>query len=186
MSIYLETKRLVIRDYNKGDFDEYFRLKNDEKTMFYLQDIMLRDELEARVDFENVLQDKEIDDRKFYFLHMELKSNHEQIGSIGYTVSGQTPVGKLVHAGYFSYPKYWGNGYMTEAFQEVIRYAFEENNVYRVTTGCIKENKGSERVMLKCGLIKEAEHVNYQWHDGKMRTRLEYRLLKSEWEGMCR
>lgn len=28
---------------------------------------------------------------------------------------------------------------------------------------------------------KEAEHVDYEWHDGKMKTRLEYRLLKSEW-----
>lgn len=36
--------------------------------------------------------------------------------------------------------------------------------------------------MQKCGLIKEAEHVDYEWHDGKMKTRLEYRLLKREWE----
>ena len=44
------------------------------------------------------------------------------------------------------------------------------------------ENVGSERVMQKCGLIKEAEHVDYEWHDDRMKTRLEYRLLKSEWE----
>lgn len=44
------------------------------------------------------------------------------------------------------------------------------------------ENKGSERVMQKNGLIKEAEHIDYEWHDGKMKTRLEYRLLKHEWE----
>jgi len=36
--------------------------------------------------------------------------------------------------------------------------------------------------MQKCGLIKEAEHVDYEWHDGRMKTRLEYRLLKGEWE----
>lgn len=44
------------------------------------------------------------------------------------------------------------------------------------------ENKGSERVMQKNGLIKEAEHIDYECHDGKMKTRLEYRLLKHEWE----
>lgn len=63
-----------------------------------------------------------------------------------------------------------------------IAFAFDENDVYRVTTGCLAENVGSERVMQKCGLIKEAEHVDYEWHDDKMKTRLEYRLLKSEWE----
>ena len=35
--------------------------------------------------------------------------------------------------------------------------------------------------MKKSGLIKEAEHIDYEWHDGKMKTRLEYRLLKREW-----
>ena len=34
--IYLETERLILRDYREDDFDEYFRLKTDEKTMFSL------------------------------------------------------------------------------------------------------------------------------------------------------
>ena len=62
-----------------------------------------------------------------------------------------------------------------------IDFAFLENNVYRITTGCLSENVGSERVMQKCGLIKEAEHVDWEWHEGKMKTRLEYRLLRNEW-----
>lgn len=39
-----------------------------------------------------------------------------------------------------------------------------------------------KKVMQKCGLIKEAEHADWEWHDGKLKTRLEYRLLKSEWK----
>ena len=74
-------------------------------------------------------------------------------------------------------------GYVTEAFKKVLEYAFTENDVYRVTTGCLAENIGSEKVMIKCGLIKEAEHLDWEWHDGKMKTRLEYRLLKNEWQG---
>ncbi|MBR5938411.1 MAG: GNAT family N-acetyltransferase [Clostridiales bacterium] len=46
-------------------------------------------------------------------------------------------------------PKYWGNGYTSEAANRVLAFAFEENNVYRVTTGCLAENRGSERVMQK-------------------------------------
>lgn len=67
------------------------------------------------------------------------------------------------------------------SFKKVIEFAFLENNVYRISTGCLTENIGSEKVMQKCGLIKEAEHIDYEWHDGKMKTRLEYRLLKKEW-----
>lgn len=180
--IYLETERLILRDYCEDDFDEYFRLKTDEKTMYYLQDIQLFSKEEADEDFQMVLEDMKKLDRKFYFLHMELKESHEQVGSVGYTVTDNTPAGKLVHAGYFTYPKFWGNGYTTEALKRVLEFAFTEHDVYRVTTGCLAENVGSERVMQKCGLIKEAEHVDYEWHDGKMKTRLEYRLLKQEWE----
>ena len=180
--IYLETERLILRDYREDDFDEYFRLKTDEKTMYYLQDIQLFSIEEADEDFQMVLEDMKKPDRKFYFLHMELKGSHEQVGSVGYTVTENTPAGKLVHAGYFTYPKFWGNGYTTEALKQVLEFAFTKHDVYRVTTGCLAENVGSERVMQKCGLIKEAEHVDYEWHDGKMKTRLEYRLLKQEWE----
>ena len=66
----------------------------------------------------------------------------------------------------------------------VLRYCFTRGEVYRVTTGCLAENRGSEGVMRKCGLVKEAEHLDWEWHDGRMKTRLEYRLLKREWESL--
>ena len=123
----------------------------------------------------------ESEDRQFYFLHIELKETHEQIGSVGYTVVDNTPIGKIVHLGYFTYPKFWGNGYMTEAVNRLLKFAFTENNVYCINTGCLAENKGSEKVMLNNGFIREAEKPEYEWHDDKMKTRLEYRLLKSEY-----
>ena len=180
--ICLETERLILRDYCEDDFDSYYQLKADSKTMYYLQDIQLHTKEEAKEDFHQVLEDMSKPDRRFYFLHIELKDSHEQVGSVGYTVTDDTPVGKLVGAGYFIYPRFWGKGYTTEAFGRVLAFAFSDHNVYRLSTGCLAENKGSERVMQKCGLIKEAEHIDYEWHDGKMRTRLEYRLLKREWE----
>lgn len=180
--IHLETERLILRDYEEADFDEYCRLKMDAATMYYLQDIQIHSIEEGKEDFRRVLSDRTSPARRYYFLHMELKDTHEQVGSIGYTVTANTPVGKLVHLGYFSYPKFWGKGYTTEALGKVLEFGFTRNNVYRVTTGCLKDNIGSERVMQKNGFIKEAEHVDDEWHDGKMKTRLEYRLLKKEWE----
>lgn len=178
----LETERLLLRDYERRDKSAYYKLKSDADTMYYLQDIQLFSEKEAEADFERVLEDIKSTDRKYYFFHVVLKASQEQIGSVGYTVVDDTPLGKLVHAGYFMYPRFWNHGYMTEAFFKVLEFAFRENNVYRVTTGCLAENAGSERVMQKCGMIKEAEHVNWEWHDGRMKTRVEYRLLREEWE----
>ena len=180
--IRLETERLCLRDYTEADFEAYYKLKTDDRTMYYLQDIKLGDRETAWDEFRDVLADRESGHRQYYFLHMEIKETHEQVGSIGYTVVDDTPVGKIVHLGYFTYPEFWGKGYTSEALGKVLEYAFTEDNVYRVTTGCLKENAGSERVMQNNGMIKEAEHVDYEWHDGRMKTRLEYRLLKKEWE----
>lgn len=179
--LLLKTERLILRDYEMADKEAYYRLKSDPETMYYLQDIQLYSMEEAEIEFQNTLNDLNSKNRQFYFLHIELKSSHEQIGSIGYTVMDNTPIGKLVHMGYFTYPQYWNKGYITEALTKLLDFAFHKNNVYRVTTGCLLENFGSEKVMKKCGFIKEAEHIHWEWHDGKMKTRVEYRLLRDEW-----
>lgn len=71
--LYLETERLILRDYKETDFADYYRLKSDDKTMYYLQDIKLSNAQEARADFNMVLEDMKKSDRKFYFLHIELR-----------------------------------------------------------------------------------------------------------------
>jgi ribosomal-protein-alanine N-acetyltransferase len=96
-------------------------------------------------------------------------------------VTKTTPIGKFVGAGYFILPEYHGQGFMTEALGEVIRFAFTEDGVFRISTGCLIENRASERVMQKCGFIKEAVYKSYTWHDGRIKDRVEYRLLKEEW-----
>lgn len=52
----------------------------------------------------------------------------------------------------------------------------------RISCGCIKDDIGSEKVMVKCNMTKEAEFKSFVWHDGKLKDRVEYRLLKSEWQ----
>ena len=42
--IYLETERLIIRDYTKNDAEEYSRLMADEQVMYYLHAYLNLDE----------------------------------------------------------------------------------------------------------------------------------------------
>ena len=65
--IYLETERLILRDYREDDFLEYYQLKSDSKTMYYLQDIQIFTKEEAYEDFHMVLEDMKKPDRKFFF-----------------------------------------------------------------------------------------------------------------------
>ena len=179
--ITLQTERLILRDHRLDDLTTHHQLLSDASAMYYLPDLMTSSTEESRVNLIRCIVDIHNPDRSKYFLRMELQSTKEHIGEIGYTVTEATPIGKLVNLGYFIYPRYWNNGYVTEAVKEILRFAFEENEVYRIATGCLKENIGSERVMQKCGLIKEAEYKELIWHDGRLKDRVEYRLLREEW-----
>ena len=55
--IYLETDRLILRDYSADDIDAYYRLKTDEQTMYYMQDIKCTSIEQAKDEFTEVLED---------------------------------------------------------------------------------------------------------------------------------
>ena len=180
--INLHTERTIIRDHCYEDLLPHHALFSDKTAMYYLQDIATSTIEESKRNLQNAINEIDQPNRKFYFLRIEEKDSKEHIGEIGYTVTKFTPLGKLVGMGYFIRPKFWNKGYTTEALHELIRFAFEENDVLRISCGCIKDNIGSEKVMMKCGMIKEAEFKSFIWHDGKLKDRVEYRLLKSEWK----
>jgi [ribosomal protein S5]-alanine N-acetyltransferase len=180
--IKLFTDRLIIRDYVIDDLENHHKLLSDPIVMYYLPDIKTDNIIESRENLTKVLNDQGQKERYLYHLIIENKNTNEFIGGIGYTVSNNTPFGKLVHMGYFILQNYWNKGYTTEALKRVMKFGFEENNVYRIHTGCIKENKYSEKIMQKCGFIKEAEFKEYVFHDGKFKDRVEYRMLKNEWK----
>jgi ribosomal-protein-alanine N-acetyltransferase len=179
--IKLFTDRLIIRDYIINDLGNYHEILSDNNVMYYLQDIKTKNIDESEENFMKVINDQKSNERKFFHFKVETKNINEFIGSIGYTLLENTPFGKLVHMGYFIMEKYWNNGYTTEAVKKLVEFAFNENNVYRIHTGCFKENIFSERIMQNLGFIKEAEFKEYVLHDGKLKDRVEYRLLKHEW-----
>lgn len=181
MRIYFDTTHLIIRDHNDEDIVSHHKLLMNKKVMYYTPELYTSCYQNSLENLKNSIQEIYAVNRKLYYFRIELKETGEHIGEIGYDVVLDTPVGKVVHVGYFLYDRFWNKGYATEALLELMRFAFEENNVIRIATGCLKENVASERVMMKCGMIKEAEKIMCEWHDGELKTRVEYRLLKKEW-----
>jgi len=180
--VKLYTDRLIIRDYILDDLETNHELLSSNIVMYYLQDIKTSTIEETRENLLTLIDDQKSKERKYYCFRIENKETNEFIGSIGYTVLDNTPYGKLVHLGYFIKEIYWNKGYTTEALKRTIDFSFNENNVYRIHTGCLKDNISSEKIMKKCGFIKEAEFKEYVFHDGKLKDRVEYRMLKNDWK----
>jgi ribosomal-protein-alanine N-acetyltransferase len=137
---------------------------------------------ESKQSLQKAIDEKNLNDRKYYFFWIENKVTKEYIGEVGYNVILNTPFGKIATLGYYIKEKYLNNGYATEATKKIIEYAFTENNVYRFIGECIKENIGSENVMKKLGMTKEAEFKEYALNEDKLKDGVQYRLLKYEWE----
>ena len=100
----------------------------------------------------------------------------------GYTVLERSPAGKRVEPGAFLKREYWGKGYVTEALEELLRFAFEEDGVRRVDTCCLSDNLRSAQAMEKSGMIFEGERRGFEWHVDSVKSRRYYGLLKEEWE----
>jgi ribosomal-protein-alanine N-acetyltransferase len=180
--LQLKTDRLIIRNPERRDLPDWHRLMSDPVTMYYLNDLMTHSEEESRQNLSDAIAESALADRKKYFFAMELRDSGNYVGNIGYTVINDTLLGKIAGVGYFILPEYRGKGYVTEALREILRFGFEENNVRRFEAGCCVENTTSEKVMRKCGMIRESDMKECFWHDGKLKDRVTYRLLRNEWK----
>jgi len=107
--------------------------------MYYLQDIYENNIEEARQNLTDIINDQIYEKRKYFVFRIKDKNSNKLIGAIGYTLLNYTHYGKFAHMGYLIKQNCWNKGYATEALKRVLEFAFEENNVYRIQTGCLRK-----------------------------------------------
>ena len=81
---------------------------------------------------------------------MTLKNSREYMGDVGFKGPAKN---RTVEIGYGILPSYEGNGYMTEAVQAMIRWAFAQQNVDFVEAETDPDNRASQRILEKCGFV---------------------------------
>lgn len=148
----LETRRLLLRPWRESDADEAFaHWMNDPDVTKFLTwrphgDISVtRALLKAR---EEVCASPDC-----YHWAIVLKEGNVLIGDIEAGIVD--PYQLCGSLGYCLGKEWWGNGLMTEALGEVLRYCFEECGFRRIAGSHAAENIGSSHVMQKCGLRYE-------------------------------
>ena len=177
----LETERLIMRPYEEKDLPDYHKLLSDKVNMFYLNEVTTDTLEESRLSLQDAIE--KMQNNKARRFAVTLKESGQLIGGVGYDIASVTPIGKVSHMGWFILPEYQNQGYITEAASSVLAYAFKHDNCVRITTGCYKENKPTQKVMAKLGFRQEADKIGAQWHEGKMKDRLEFAINKDEYDG---
>ncbi|ARO13924.1 ribosomal-protein-alanine N-acetyltransferase [Ketogulonicigenium robustum] len=85
--------------------------------------------------------------------------------------------------GYWMGAPYARHGYMREALNGIVAYAFNTMDLSRIEAGCLPENTPSRRLLETCGYKYEGVAQSYLQISGRWRNHVLYANLRSDRRG---
>lgn len=82
--------------------------------------------------------------------------------------------------GFALHPKYWGNGYMTETLNTLIKYGFNKIKLHSIEANVNPENKNSIKLLEKTGFKKEAYFRENLLFNNRFIDSIIYSLLEKD------
>jgi len=178
--VFLETKRLMLKVLHESDaskvLDYYLRNKNfladwepvrgEEFYTLTYQQSQITNELNL------------ISEGRLFKVWILEKGNNSLIGSIALNniVRGSF---QSCHLGYKLDESKINKGYMTEALEKVIEYAFEELQLHRIEANIIPHNIRSLSVVEKLGFYNEGLAIRYLIINGRWEDHI-HMVLRNE------
>ena len=125
--------------------------------------------------------------KDLFMFAIRTKSDASFIGGIGLTLNVENNRAEL---GYWLAEPFWSQGYTTEAVQAIIQFGFEVLKLNKIIAVYLNTNAASGKIMIKNGMIKEAEFKDHdvkKGHivsDGLYVSLIQYRLTQSEYKSL--
>lgn len=145
----LTTKRLILRPWEESDAESLYTYAKDPSIGPIAGWPVHTDVKNSLEIIRNVLNTPET-------YAICLKEDNEAIGSVGLHLNGSTDLTDRddeCELGYWIGKPFWGNGYVPEAAQEIIRHGFEDLGMTAIWCSYYDGNIKSKRVQEKCGFI---------------------------------
>jgi len=152
----IETERLIITKLTPEDLSWLVEMRSPDAVNRYLGGPTMQnlDALTKRLQFYIDSYEK----LGFGFCKMELKSTGEAIGTSGLVPLDDTGE---IEVGYNLSEKYWRQGFGYECAMAWLQYGFEVAGLERIVAVAHPDNKGSWRIMEKCGMHYEKSGFHY-------------------------
>ncbi|MGH2597594.1 MAG: GNAT family N-acetyltransferase [Actinomycetota bacterium] len=175
----LETERLLLRPFAPGDFDALYAYQSRPDVTRYLY-WGPRTEDEVREALEKKLVSTAIrSEGDVLCLAVVLKESHELVGD--FILHFTSEEHEQAEIGYIIHPDQAGHGYATEAGQVLLRIAFRDLGLHRVTGSTDARNTASGRVLEKLGMRREAHFVENEYVKDGWQSETVYAMLDREW-----
>ncbi len=154
----LETERLIIKKLTPGDLPWLIELRSPDAVNRYLGGPVMQnaEALTKRLPFYLECHEK----FGFGFCTMALKTTGELIGTSGLQPLEDTGE---IEVGYNLSEKYWRQGYGYECAMVWLKYGFEIAKLERIVAVAHPDNKGSWRIMEKCGMSYQGIERHYSF-----------------------
>ena len=174
----LETDRLLLRKVRMEDAPDIFEYASDPNVPIYMpwephQSIQETYEYLERV-MERYRQSRP---GPWAIVH---RRDAKMIGTCSFSKWERED--NRAEIGYVLNPRYWGQGYMSEAVRAIVAFGFRELGLNRIQARCDVPNVGSARVMEKAGMTFEGVLRQLLLVKGSYRDLKIYSILRSEWE----
>jgi [ribosomal protein S5]-alanine N-acetyltransferase len=177
----LRGQRIMLRAPETGDFDAWSGLRAQSQNELrpfepkWSEHELTRSAYAARVRMANRLSDS---GDGFNFLIFDA-GDGKLVGGItlGNIKRGASQACEI---GYWLGTPHLRRGYMTDAIQTVLRFAFQNQRLQRVEAACIQSNERSEAALLRCGFQYEGLARHYLEIDGRRQDHKLFARLSSD------
>lgn len=158
MSITIETKRLILRQFSMEDAKALYSICNEPYILKWMPD--WESSVERRrtwigwIEKQYNLANKDI---ARIMLAVTLKDNGELIGMVG--IGNKEEVDNEIEIAYFISEKHSSRGYMTEAAKAMSQWALQELKLDYLIAIVEPDNYPSQKVAERCGFTRLATRM---------------------------
>jgi RimJ/RimL family protein N-acetyltransferase len=176
--VFLEGERVALRPVEREDVPFVQRCMNDERVWRPALDANPMSEERCEEFVEDVLTSED-------GVHCLACDGEDPLGVVALTGSqyGPTDTGRARAAelAYWFAPETHGQGYGSDAAARLVRYAFEDRNLRRVSAQVGSFNDASMGLLESLGFEREGTLREAAWFRGAYHDMHWYGLLRSEW-----
>jgi RimJ/RimL family protein N-acetyltransferase len=175
----IETERLTLRAFTRGDVDAVFAYRQREDVARYLFDGPMSRESCAEAVQTRIGQIALAAENDRITLAVVRRSDDVLVGEI--TLIWRSVVSHQGEIGYVFNPAFHGQGYAIEAVRALVALGLRGFGLHRIYARCDPRNAPSYRLMERLGMRREAHFREQALLKGEWTDEYIYALLAREW-----
>lgn len=182
--VRLESQRLTLRPPAHADFRAWAALRQDSAAFLTPWEPTWAVDHLSRKSFTNRVYwaQRAISNGTSLPLFLVRRSDEVLLGAITLDNIRRGPA-QAGTTGYWIGAQFARQGYMREAIETVVHYAFTTLDLSRIEAGCLPENKPSRALLEQCGYKYEGVAQSYLQINGRWRNHVLYANLRYDRRG---